>query len=143
MLHRSTIVVVLFVAVISLVFVVLSKPSRQQELIEPTAINTIDFSQLKPPVAQFIQLARDHKTIGRQTSDFPDLWQYSSTPKDESQTDRFVFNQFILPMTTEQRAENDQQISKQGGVPCWPMLGIRVDTSSSTIVAVAVYTQCL
>jgi len=111
-------------------------------MIEQTAIDTIDFSKLELPIAQFIQLARNNKTIGKQTSDFPKLWQYS-LPKETSQTNRFVFNQFILPMTKEQRAENDQQISKQGGVPCWPMLGIRVDTSSSTIVAVAVYTQCL
>ena len=143
MLRRSTIVVVLFLAVIVLAFLFSRKPSRPQEIIEQMAIDTIDFSRLEPPVAQFIQLARDHKTIGRQTTDFPDLWQYSTTANDQTPSVRFIFNQFILPITTKQRAEIDQQISKRGGVPCWPMLGIRVDTTSDTIVAVAVYTQCL
>lgn len=143
MLRRSTIVVVILVAAIALAIVSAPDPPQPTERLEPRAMDSIDFSQLDPPLAQFIQLTRDHKTIGRQTSDFPDLWQYELSHKGEPQGGGYVFTQFSLPMTKERRAEYDLQNSTPGAVPCWPMLGIRVDTSSSTIVGVTVYSQCL
>lgn len=113
------------------------------EIIDDDALTMIDFAQLEPEVAAFLRDARNNQTVGHRISAFPGLWKHTCTTLEDPTTERFILYQFILPMTAEQRAESDMQISKQFGVVCWPMLGVRVDTKSSTIAQTAVSTQCL
>lgn len=113
------------------------------EIIDDGALTIIDFAQLEPEVAAFLRDARNNQTVGHRISEFPGLWQHTCTTLEDPTTERFIFYQFILPMTADQRAEGDKQISKQADVPCWPMLGVRVDTKSTTITQTAVYMQCL
>ena len=144
-MQRHTLLPLLLTAGLSTALIILwftyRTPSYPPEIIEQSAIDSIDFDRLPPPVARFIQQARENKTVGRNTSDFPDLWQYAISGNNErARKHDSIFYQFLLPMTEEQQAEFDQSI--QAGIFCWPMLGVHVDAESSTITATAVYTQC-
>lgn len=114
--------------------------SFRKELIEQDALAMIDFSQLDPAVAQFIEQAQHHKSSGQLMSDFPDLWQMALS-QPQSENHRLTYN-FLLPVPASQRAQIDEAAAAVG-TPCWPMLMVDVDTRTSRITFVAIYVQCL
>jgi len=118
-------------------------PSYPAEIVDEDAIAMTELSELHPDVFTFLDQLRNNQVVGHKTYEFPDLWQHTITDVAEERRNNIVWYQFILPMTPEQQEINKQATSKIGGVPCWPMLGLRVDLDLKVIVKAAVYTQCL
>ena len=118
-------------------------PAYREEIVEDSAIAMIDFSELHPDLSEFIDQLRANQVVGRNTSEFPKLWQHTITDVEDENPDDQIWYSFILPMTAEQEIENDQARKQTAGVLCWPMLGVRIDTKKSVIVMAGLYTQCL
>ncbi|WP_339746817.1 hypothetical protein [uncultured Rubinisphaera sp.] len=111
------------------------------EEIDSNTLRSVDETKLMPAVQKFIDLAQQYQTIGKPTSQFPDLWSNALPINPQDIGDRFRWYKFNLPMTADLRAENDAKIARREGVLYWPMLCVRVDTDESKIVRVAVFTQ--
>ncbi len=142
MSHRQRFAVTFALAAATALFVisVLRSAPRPLEELDRDALITIDFSELKPALADFIAQAQKNETIGRNVSDFPTLWA-EALPDDSN--DRFRWRKFSLPTTTNLRQENDGKIAAGKGVLYWPMLFIQVDMEESKIVRVVVFMQGL
>lgn len=100
-----------------------------------------DFKRLPFDVVAFIEQIRKKQVVGHQVSEFPKLWTHLTIYEPWS-SDGHVWYQLDLPMSDEH--EDEFEAAKEsGGIPCWPMLGVKVSTTQAVIIKAAVYTQCL
>ncbi len=106
--------------------------------VEPDALEAIDHVRLDAPAAKFIQMTQEFKTKGRSIDEFPELLSMLREDSDYK-NDEIMPYELMLPQT----AESMKSIEESRGVPCWPMLAIRVEKKTRTIHRVAVYLQCL
>lgn len=119
------------------------QPAYAPEIVESSAIAMIDFAELHSDLLSFIDLLRNNQVVGHSTSEFPNLWQHTISDMEDTESVGIVWYYFTLPVTAEQKVENEEARGQAAGVPCWPMLSVRVDKKQSVIVKAALYTQCL
>jgi len=126
--------------------ILLSRPAKRLTPgieLEPGVMDTIDFAELDPDIANFLERAGRERLIGMSLVEFSELWPHAHTPNPADNGIRRQYRRFSLPMTAERRKELDRLIAGAAGVPCWPVLMVEVDTETSKILRVAVITQCL
>jgi hypothetical protein len=140
--RHSIVFVVLLVAVLIAAYVANNRhPRYPAGTVDDDAIAMCDFKELPLDVVAFIDQIRKKQVVGHNVSEFPKLWTHLAIYEPWSSDDH-VWYQLDLPMSDEH--EDEFEAAKEGGgIPCWPVLGVKVSTAQAVIVKAAVYTQCL
>ena len=108
------------------------------EVVEPHALEMIDFEKLDPVIIEFIDSSKKHEVIGRPISEYKDLLELALDSREDKT--RFRTYRFVLPMNESARLANDKVIAT-GGVLYSPMLFVRVEKSTGKIGRVFVHRQ--
>jgi hypothetical protein len=118
-------------------------PPYPQEIIKDSAIAMIDRAQLTPEMDAFLAAAEDNHTNGRKITEFSGLLRQMFPDADSSPYHGWTVYHVHMPMDEQHQTEFEKTLSEDLGVPCWPVLSVRVENETQIILQTIVFTQCL